>query len=315
MSEKQFHRQALALAASNYHALVSHCGGRLLSFRHADMPCPDDKPALLEEGLQFGCTVWTAPQADWGWPPPVALDSERYELVEQSNSTLTLKSVRKNGYPWQLEKSFYLDDQGLRMTYILANVSNQSQKAALWEVSRHSGAPVIFSKPQNTDQLTREHGSVLKFGEALAHYQYAPRLGDSSHKLFVHGASTWLAQLFENGMLVKEFPVLDSKAAAPGEAGLEIYGHGYEHEPYEGYIELEQQGAYQSVDVGESIEYETHWKLVPVDPSPMSELLKMLSQNGAIEEEPGGARVGKSKARSDLKSFEAMFFERFPSLA
>ncbi|MCR6651611.1 MAG: hypothetical protein NVV73_09020 [Cellvibrionaceae bacterium] len=62
-----------------------------------------------------------------------------------------------------------------------------------------------------------------------------------------------------NGLLlVKQFDPVAAELTAPGEAEVEIYGHG---DKYHTYIEVEQQGVYSVIPPGDEIEWQVIWHL------------------------------------------------------
>jgi len=83
-------------------------------------------------------------------------------------------------------------------------------------------------------------------------------------KLFADGREGWLAHVDGDALLVKTFAVVPRAAQAPGEAQIEIYAN-----PSHTYIELEAQGAYETIAPGTALPWRVVWlvRRVPSDVS------------------------------------------------
>src|SRR6476659_7306563 len=77
-------------------------------------------------------------------------------------------------------------------------------------------------------------------------------------------ARGWLAHVDGDALLVKTFAVVPRAAQAPGEAQIEIYAN-----PSHTYIEIEAQGAYETIAPGTALPWRVVWlvRRVPSDVS------------------------------------------------
>ena len=243
-------------------AKIDEAGGRLRDFSNLADP---HQTILRRAGAQYGSTVWPSPQLDWGWPPPPILDSQAYDLLEQTESRLSITSAICPATSWQIEKCFTLLDAALDLTYVLKSHHEEARTAALWEVSRHEGFPVLFV----ADSINVE-GELLPgsfFSDSRGHhlYRYHSQLiqqqghAAHGHKLFAHGGEGWIVQLRPDIVFLKNFRPVDKAYAVSGEAGIEIYGNG---DPNDAYIEIEQQTRGHRILPGESISMSNQWRLI-----------------------------------------------------
>jgi hypothetical protein len=70
----------------------------------------------------------------------------------------------------------------------------------------------------------------------------------------MNGGENWLAHLHEGRLFIKQFPHITPSEVAPGEEEIEIFSN--KEKPF---IELENQGRYQSLISGESLTYQVKW--------------------------------------------------------
>jgi hypothetical protein len=85
--------------------------------------------------------------------------------------------------------------------------------------------------------------------------------GAKDRKLHADGPINWLAHSESGLLFLKTFESLSPGTEAPGEALVEIFVSG--GAPY---VELEQQGAYRSLEPGKAIIWRVHWRLVRAHP-------------------------------------------------
>jgi len=73
-------------------------------------------------------------------------------------------------------------------------------------------------------------------------------------KLFSDGKEGWVAQLSNNIIFIKKFPDMALQKAAVSEAEIEIYTN-----QDRTYVEIEAQGAYETLQPGASMSWEVSW--------------------------------------------------------
>src|SRR5690606_21501469 len=136
-------------------------GGKIIEFRRA----AGSNLISTVHTSNFGSTLWTAPQVDWNWPPPSAVDSEAYTVTaDDVAGTITMVS---NGTPTPgpavtVTKLFAADVCGgaVNVTYTVTSNEATEISIAPWEVSRVVPGGLSFFGGQEgllgASQLTAE---------------------------------------------------------------------------------------------------------------------------------------------------------------
>lgn len=215
--------------------------------------------ALLTQGPEVGSTFWPSPQSAWGWPPPRVLDKAPYSVAVSGNQmVLTSNVCPQTGL--RLEKRFELFVDRLQAVYTMINAGDVPVRVAPWEITRIGGGTTFFEG--NQPPLSQSNG---KLEPAYGHMWHTyDANGQAAHeKVFVNGSSGWLANVHNQLLLLKVFEPLGDDRIAPGEAEIEIYGHGDSATPY---IEMEQQGPYQRIEVGQQVQWQVSWVLKALAP-------------------------------------------------
>ncbi len=224
-------------------------GGRILAFS------VEGQNALVPTGPQIGSTFWPSPQEAWGWPPPPTLDSAPY-TIERIERGIRLQSAACEQTFLQLVKTLTLDGRVMRVRYAMTNVANEPRAWAPWEITRIYGGLTFYKSEQPA--LPKSTGQATFDGRHVWH-EYAPQQQEDHEKIFGNGSAGWIANAHNGLLLVKRFSTIeDLNQVAPGEAEVEIYAHG---DPLNAYIEMEQQGAYTSIEPGDTLEWEVDWFL------------------------------------------------------
>ena len=97
-------------------------------------------------------------------------------------------------------------------------------------------------------------------GHCWLHEYHVEKQKGENQKSFASGSDGWLANVFDGLLLIKRFAKVPLEREAPGEAEIEIYAHGDAAHPY---IEVEQQGNYQTLTPGQSSSWTVQWDLLP----------------------------------------------------
>jgi len=246
-SEKTFE-----LNAGNTTMKISANGGRIISFRLGNKELITDK----SEHENFGSTLWTSPQSDWGWPPYRVLDAVEYR-VEKLGDTLKMTSEPDVISGLQFEKKFIVTgNHFIRIEYLIRNVGEQAKKVAPWEVTRVPCGGMAFfpwggkaTIPASTLKTNLSKGNV--------NWVSIDKTTIPNHqKLFATAREGWLAYAFNNLLLIKQFP--DTKPAnySPNQAEVEIYTNKDKL-----YAELENHGMFTLLQPGQALSYVVNWQL------------------------------------------------------
>ena len=237
---------------------VSANGGRIISFKLGE----NEFITNIKEHENFGSTLWTAPQSDWGWPPYTVLDSKEYETNIIGNK---LKMVSKpdtlSGL--QFEKTFTVArNHYIQIKYQIRNISKSPKGVGAWEVTRVPCGGVVFfpwggseKLPQSslTDYIQKENINWISINKTpLQNHQ----------KLFSTASEGWLAYVLNRTLFIKKFEDIKYAQYSPNQGEVEIYV-----DKDKSYAELENQGSYQLLQPSKTISYTVSWYLVPIPKS------------------------------------------------
>jgi len=242
------------------------CGARITQFSlDGDdiLTGPDVNP------LNFGSTLWTSPQSQWGWPPPVAIDSLPYGATpaDAAGTAIRMMGQADGGLGIAVAKTFSADGGRRLVTidYALINQGAEPRTVAPWEISRHPTNGLTFfpadSPPDAAEPIVDPRSTLAVVESAGAvWFDYDARAITDHQKLFARGHRTegWIAHVDRTRrlILVKTFAPVEASRVAPGEAGLEIYA-----DPNHTYVEVEQQGAFEALPAGATTHWTVTWRL------------------------------------------------------
>jgi hypothetical protein len=127
---------------------------------------------------------------------------------------------------------------------------------APWEISRvpQTGGLSFYPTGSGAPTSGTFEAVPTTTGAGCTWYQGAASRPSADQKLFADGTGGWLAHVQGDLLLLKKFPDLPSGMAASGENEIEIYVSSGAN-----YIELEQQGPYMAVAMGQSLTWTVTW--------------------------------------------------------
>lgn len=234
-------------------------GGKIIEFRRAGGSNLFTGPSANE--TNFGSTLWTAPQADWDWPPPTAVDSEAYTVaVDDAAATITMVS---NGTPTPgpdvtVTKVFAADlcANAIDITYTVTNNGAAADEFAPWEVTRVQPGGLTFFGAQE---------GLLAGSTLTAQYEtdtyWFDHMVDSTGdlKLFAEATQGYVAYTQGTDLFVKAFMDVPTGAHPPDHGEIEVY-----EDTNDGYVEVEVIGANASVAAGASTSMHVRWFVRPM---------------------------------------------------
>ena len=240
-------------------------GGKILSLKY------DDQEVISQSRFpeSFGSTFWTSPQKEWNWPPVPEFDKQAY-TVEEKDGHLIMTSPVSNRLGFRIRKAFATDekDGAFVITYSIINEGNDTRKVAPWEITRvtNDGGVIFF---EAVDSIWP--AGLMNFKDAHGAAWYTPDETNENRKVNADGAG-WLAYANKGLLLLKKFDDLKPDAPAPGEAEIQVYVNRGKT-----YIELENQGAYTTLQPKEQLSWTVRWYLKPIkEATPSKELLKLV---------------------------------------
>jgi hypothetical protein len=208
----------------------------------------------------WGSTFWPSPQS-WPWPPTSAtsigaINTLPYTVVSDTSS-VTMTSSLAGSPTVSVIKKFTADlaKEAIVIDYTITNGGTTSIAAiAPWEITR-MGTGCITFYPQGTGAPTKSPMFTLlptTTTSGITWFQHTA--STTEYKLLSDGAGGWLASAIGDLILVKSFPDVPAGAAASGEGEIEIYTAATGK-----YVEVEQQGAVQTLAAGASLNWTVHW--------------------------------------------------------
>ncbi|MCR4603333.1 MAG: hypothetical protein K5683_07365 [Prevotella sp.] len=229
-------------------------GGKILSFRYQDHE-------MLSQSRwpeSFGSTFWTSPQKEWNWPPVPEYDKNAYQVVEQDQHHLYIRSQVSDRLGFSIGKHFSVDasDGAFVVTYSIKNESQSQRKVAPWEITRvTNGQGQIFFQAV-ADSIWP--AGLMSFEARQGTLWYSTDETPANRKVNADGRG-WLAYHADGMLMLKRFQDLEASEPAPGEAEVQVYVNRGKT-----YIELESQGAYTLLQPAAELTWTVRWYLVPV---------------------------------------------------
>jgi hypothetical protein len=243
-------QQPITLQAANLSVTIDvSTGARVISCK------VDDKELLGSSAIHsrfYGSSLWLSPEGKWKGMG--ALDTGPYVIKTSTAADLVVQSPADTTRGFSFQKEFRLNkkDTSVSIRYTITNTAVKDQDVAPWEVTRVPAGGLSFFPAGEHPALPK---SDLKVIDSLGFVWYPYDSTSKDHqKTFRHGAEGWMAYTKEGTLFLKCFPVIGQGRNAPGEENVEQYVN-----PEKTYIELECQGAYETLKPGASLSYEVRW--------------------------------------------------------
>jgi len=248
-------KQFFELKAGNSIIKIAFNGGRIISYKYGE------KEILTQnsEHENFGSTLWTAPQIDWGWPPFEVLDNQEYN-VEKIGDILKMTSMPDSKSGFQFEKSWQAtENNSIRIEYLIKNISGKAKQVGPWEVTRVPCGGLVFFPDGGKGKVPESNLKPDLQKDGINWVAIDKKPIEDHQKLFSTAKEGWLAYYLNGLLFIKQFPDIQPENYSPQQGEVEIYIN-----KEKSYTELENQGAYRLLQPGESIEYIVNWYLVPI---------------------------------------------------
>ncbi|HEY7371275.1 MAG TPA: DUF4380 domain-containing protein [Polyangia bacterium] len=235
----------------------------------------------------YGSTFWPSPQSAWGWPPVSEIDHGPYR-AEVEPAAIVMRGATSPTLGVAVEKRFAADAGrgAVIFDFAIENRGGAPTRLAPWQITRvPPGGLTLF--PTGTGSFPP---SNLAVREALGvtWYAFDAAAVTDHQKLFADGREGWLAHVDGDALLVKTFAIVPRAAQAPGEAQIEIYAT-----PAHTYVEVEAQGAYETIAPGAALAWRVVWlvrRLPPEVPRAVASAPLLDFIRGAVETDRAAAR-------------------------
>lgn len=240
-------------------------GGKVVSYKYQDQ----EILSTTRMPNSFGSTFWTSPQKEWNWPPVPEFDTKPFN-AEVKDGVLVLIGEKSARFGYRIRKEFSADkkDNAIVIKYTIINESGETRKVAPWEISRVPNGGVVFFEAKEATPANNMKGLPFTYEYGAAWYVMDE---DRENRKINADGTGWLAFCDKGLMFVKKFENIKAEEAAPAEAEIQIYTN-----TGKTFVEIEEQGAYTTLNAGESVDWTARWYLVPNDlpAEPSKALLK-----------------------------------------
>lgn len=245
----------IELEAGKMRMTISANGGRIVSLKYNE----NEFLTLSPEHENYGSTLWTAPQSNWDWPPFAVLDSLEYQ-VSHEGDMLKMKSNCDPKSGFQMEKTWQpAGENSVVINYSIRNISDRSKSLGAWEVTRVPCGGLAFFPDGGMGKVPvsklKPDSRRKGINWVIVDKQPIPK----HLKMFSTAREGWMAYAINGMLFIKQFPDTKPEEYSPQQGEVEIY-----IDKDKSYTELENQGAYQTLEPGEALHYRTYWHLAPI---------------------------------------------------
>jgi hypothetical protein len=224
-------------------------GGRIASLRFAGIDLLTGRDV---DPTNWGSTLWTSPQTDWGWPPPPEFDDVSFALSEDDGAiVLTGPPCESLGVSLSKRISLHPETAAIAIEYGIRNVGTRPRAFAHWEISRVPPRGLTFFPTGASAAGTL---AVTRAGAGTWFDHDPGALTDVGAKSFADSDGGFIAHLAQRILFVKSFADVGPKDQAPGEGEVEIYANNR-------YVEVEVQGPYMAIEPDEVALWRVNWNL------------------------------------------------------
>ncbi len=217
-------------------------------------------PNLLADSVttgqtdNWGSTFWPSPQ-NWPWPPTDAgsidaINSLPYTAVNDGQVLTLTSQVNSSAPAVSVIKKFSVDlaKQAIVIDYTMTNGGTAPVSVAPWEITRVAAGGLTFYADAGNPTAAIAPTTVV---DGVRWYEHEPSAADQPPKFFSDGKG-WLAHAAGDLLLIKSFPDITAAQSPTGEAEIEVYA-----DPK--YVEVENQGAEQTLAPGDSLHWTVRW--------------------------------------------------------
>ena len=251
------------LKAGNSIMKIYANGGRIISYKYG-------KKEILTQSSEhenYGSTLWSAPQSNWGWPPFDVLDNQEYQVKQKKNYLkMTSKPDSKSGF--QMIKTWKaIGKQSIQIEYQIKNISRKPKSVGAWDVTRVPCGGLAFFPDGGAGKIPVSSLKADIQQNGINWISIDKKPITDHQKLFSTAKEGWLAYALNGMLFIKQFPDTKPENYSPEQGEVEIYIN-----KEKSYIELENHGAYVTLNPGKSLKYKQNWFLITVPDSIKTEV-------------------------------------------
>jgi len=246
----------ISIGADRFITIDIEKGARITSFTLGDYEAIVSE---LDNPNYYGSTAWPAPQSDWDWPPPQALDALAY--TRNAKKENLYHSAVDSALQISMTKEIkLLPEDRVEITYGIKNKGSTSYQVGAWEVTRVNTGISFF--PVDSLMVMEESNLPgIEIEKNVAWCTYSEELHPvGGKKYFESGKEGWLAHLNDNVLFLKTYDDISPHQVPPSHGEIEIYTQADKPS----YTELEIHGPYVSLEPGHSCTMTVRWKLYEV---------------------------------------------------
>lgn len=214
-----------------------------------------------------GDKMWTWPQRNWGWPPPVAIDVGPFEVVESSKDRMTLAGPVDAKSGLRARREIAIDGALVRQTYTLKRVEprESAKPVAAWSITQIEPPDELYVRrmeghPHDATLMDKGNATGTRFNDKWVRVN---PVYDNSKLGFAGDAI--LAIVGPRALLIERLPdPQDAQLDAP--VAAQIYFRelpkGATAPTEKTYVELEFIGPTLPLDFGQSTSLRTVWHVM-----------------------------------------------------
>ena len=235
-----------------------------------------------------GHIVWLGPQSEWWahqegnqarkkskavWPPDPWLIYGKYEIIEQTDTSIKMMSPYSEISGMRLIKSVRVEADG--SVYFEVDGVNYSRLPVSWDLwmnTRVDGFSMAYVPVDSAGSVRIDDGkadpkSRVKHAVCRNFFYYLPGeperdVKQKNSKAYITPSKGWLAAFTSGHCLKIEFPLYSPEKTHPEQGMVEIYDH-TSHDRSDALMELEYHGPYKTLQPGEHYKTWERWKVYP----------------------------------------------------
>ncbi len=233
-----------------------------------------------------GLITWVGPQSQWWsdqdanpelqdnksiWPPDPYLIYGNFEIVNKTETSLTMIGPKSPVSGVQLTKQYTLKDNKLIIKVTGENIRNRAISFDLWSNARFDGF-TDFIVPSFDEDLLKVESTETELIQKLSYkiedgffnfIKDHPSKDDKVRKgkAFLHPQKGNIIAVRANTFLFMEFDNVEKNKIHPDQGFIEVYNEISNKDEDGGLLELEHHSAYKTLKPGESNTLTETWSL------------------------------------------------------